>query len=93
MLWYLRISVAIIGLIRKKESQGYGYKQVEEGDAIAGYGEGQHIRFGFRAGNEDIDKNDVQDHSLHQHPHEGHQEEVVEEDSYDLAVDGDVVAC
>ena len=37
------------------------------------------------------DQSHVQDHALHQHPHEGHKEEVVEEDSYDLAVDGDWV--
>ena len=38
-------------------------------------------------------KNYIQDHTLHQHPHKGHQEEVVEEDSYGLAVDGDMVTC
>jgi hypothetical protein len=38
-----------------------------------------------------MNKNQIQDHSLHQHPHEGHQEEVVEEDRYHLAMDGDMV--
>ena len=41
---------------------------------------------------ENSNKNNVQDHTLHQHPPEGDQEEVVEEDSYDLTVDGNMVA-
>ena len=39
----------------------------------------------------DSNKNQVQDHPLHQHPHEGHQEEVVEEDSDNLAINRDMV--
>ena len=34
------------------------------------------------------DKCEVQEHALHEHPHEGDQKEVVKENSYDLAVDG-----
>ena len=37
----------------------------------------------------DSHKSHIEDHTLHQHPHEGDQEEVVEENSYDLAVDRD----
>ena len=65
--------------------------QIDQGNTITGYGEGKHISLSVK--NKDFNEDDVQDHSLHQHPHEGHQEEVVEEDSYDLAVDGDMVTC
>ena len=34
------------------------------------------------------DQCEVKEHAFHEHPHEGDQEEIVKENSYDLAVDG-----
>ncbi len=85
----LRSTVAIAGGgCRQGIAYGQGEEtQVEQWSTIAGHSEGQHVQ--LLALDKDLDQHHIEDHPFHQHPHEGDQEEVVEEDSHSLAVDGD----
>ncbi len=51
---------------------------VEFTHTIADNGEVKNV-FPFMFFYEDFDKDQIQDHALHEHPHEGHQEQVVHE--------------
>ena len=53
------------------------------GLTIAGKGEGDEVS--VLVLDEDPDQSHVEHHPLHQHPHEGHQEEVVQQDGCYLA--------
>ena len=53
------------------------------GLTIAGKGEGDEVS--VLVLDEDSDQSHVEHHPLHQHPHEGHQEEVVQQDGHYLA--------
>ena len=91
ILKHLRLDIAIVWLCWQSKPQGEGYEpQVQQREAITDEGECYQVSFGV--GDKHFDENHIQDDPLHQHPHEGHQEEVVEENSHNLAVDGDRVA-
>ena len=60
--------------------------QVEKGEAIAYQSEGQHIA--LCVVNKDTHKTQVEDHSLHQHPHETDKERIVDHYCNNLAMNG-----
>ena len=87
---YLRSAVSVVWLFQQGKPQGESYEaQVQQREAITGEGECYQVSLGV--GDKHFDENHIQDDPFHQHPHEGHQEEVVDEDSHNLAVDGDRV--
>ena len=74
----------------QSKSQGQREKSdIQQWQAIADNSEGQDVIFGVC--DEDLHQNKVHDHSFHQHPHEGDQEEIVKEHSNGLAVDGHMI--
>lgn len=87
----LRFIIAIRFSVGDKSEGQSQYSNIEKWKTITKYCEGYHISFVFRK--KYFNQSQIQEDSLHQHPHEGNQVDVVEENGNNLTVDRNMTIC